>query len=90
MGFFDKGGASLVPQESVVYVHLSQLGEDILLQPNSLQGLEYDVLKAIKVCQPHANANDVKEQINKSGVSSSQVLHYFSILKSKGFIDRSN
>ena len=93
MGFFDKigmGGGTLVPQENAVYVHLTNFGEEVLLKPNTLDGLEYDILKAIKICQPNANAIDVKNEINKSTVSANQVFHYFSILKAKGFIERSN
>ena len=92
MGFFDKAGgaANLVPQEVSVYVRLTDMGESVLMKPNQLQGLEYDVLKGVKACHPHATANDVKSEISKPNVSAGQIMHIFGVLKSKGLIERIN
>jgi hypothetical protein len=92
MGFFDKSGSAsnLVPREVGEYYRLSDLGEGVLLKPNQLQGLEYDVLKGIKSCHPHATANDVKGEITKPGVTVIQVQHIIDVLKSKGLVARIN
>lgn len=84
MGFFDKvgvGNKSLLSNEEVVHINLTELGEEKLkvLEP---KGMEFDIVSGIKQCQPCT----AKEVSAKTNIPSNKVWHYFMMLKEKGWI----